>query len=117
VSPSHHLKTETFLISETLCFLVTYNSRRWPKCRNPIILYVHQRQNPLDSAVASSLSIGLTQARDSSIGIATNSRVFITGIGKKCFPSPLRPDGLRGQNFLASSSYKVPSAGGKAAGA
>jgi hypothetical protein len=56
MSPSHHLKTETDLVSETLSFLVIYNSGRWTKSLNPMILgVIHHRQNSLHSTNLSSL--------------------------------------------------------------
>jgi hypothetical protein len=39
---------------ETLCFLIVYNSGRWAKSINPLILNViHHHQNPLDSEMTS----------------------------------------------------------------
>jgi hypothetical protein len=38
MSSSSHMITETDPISETLSVLVIYNSRRWPRSANPVIL-------------------------------------------------------------------------------
>jgi hypothetical protein len=46
------LRTETGPVSETLCFLVIWNSRRWANDQKPAILsVVHYRQNPSDSTL------------------------------------------------------------------
>jgi hypothetical protein len=42
MSPSPHLKTVTYSVSETLYFLVIYKSGRWTQSRNPVILSVIQ---------------------------------------------------------------------------
>jgi hypothetical protein len=47
-------------VFETLRFVVTLNSRRWTKSRNPVILNViHQRQNMLESTYKGSVHYGL----------------------------------------------------------
>jgi hypothetical protein len=38
-SPTPNLKTETRLVSETSCFVVIYNSRRWQKPTNPVDMF------------------------------------------------------------------------------
>jgi hypothetical protein len=47
---SSHPRTEADQVSEKLCSLVFYNTGRWTKSKNPVILSVmHHRQNPLES--------------------------------------------------------------------
>jgi hypothetical protein len=51
VSRSSTLEDETDPVSETLCFLVIYNSGRWTKSINLVILSVlHDRQKTFNSA-------------------------------------------------------------------
>lgn len=50
VRRSKILENTTFRVSETLCSVVCYNSRRRTKSKNPVILSViNHRQNPLES--------------------------------------------------------------------
>jgi hypothetical protein len=74
------MRTETDPVSETLCFPVIYNSGRWAKSTNPVILsVVHRRQNPLDSS-------RIIQLPSSAYAILHNETVY-RFLNKKSYPS------------------------------
>jgi hypothetical protein len=45
------LRMDTDPVSETLCYVVLQNTRRWTKSKNPVIpIAIHHSQNPFGSS-------------------------------------------------------------------